>query len=118
MSPLPQFSKRKVAINVDEYFNPWPENIQLSMRNRTYKQGLHFGGSAPFVRRLSGQSLKFSAYGKYADPRLYRQKDNDAEASAESQDEIPLFKDKNSLAWASFSVNVAIARKSLQVRTF
>ncbi|KAF6220627.1 hypothetical protein HO133_003060 [Letharia lupina] len=43
-----------------------------------------------------------------------QKEDNDAKAPAESQDdEIPLFEDEDSAAWASFSLNVAIARKSI-----
>ena len=71
---------------------------------------------------LSRQFIWLRTLGKYTDPRLSRQEDNDAKAPVETpDDEIPLFEDEDSVAWASFSLNVAIARKSLssvQVRTF
>ena len=50
----------------------------------------------------------------YADPCSSSWQDSDAEAPPESRDDqIPLFDDEDSAAWASFSSNVAIASKSL-----
>lgn len=61
-------------------------------------------------------------WGKSADLRLSRQQDSDIEASVECQDDdLPLFEDEESAAWASFSLNVVVVHKSLssvQVRTF
>lgn len=77
-------------------------------------------GSAPVVC-MSRQHLCLMASGICADLNLSRQKDIDANVPESQDDEIPLFEDEDSAAWASFSSNVAIARKSLssvQVRTF
>ena len=81
----------------------------------------NWADNAP-LNYLSRKLIWLRTLGKYTDPRLSRQEDNDAKAPVEiPDDEIPLFEDEDSVAWASFSLNVAIARKSLssvQVRTF
>lgn len=94
-------------------------SIMVFTKNHTAEAST-LARSAPIVG-LAKQLLWLRTSEKYADPRLCRKEDNDAKAPAESQDdEIPLFEDEDSAAWASFSLNVAIARKSIssvQVRT-
>ena len=68
------------------------------------------------VFSLDAQHVFFglSAMGEYADLKSYRQNDGGVKAPIECHDEeIPLFEDEDSAAWASVSLNVAIARKSL-----
>ena len=58
--------------------------------------------------------MKASFQGQYADVWLSRWQVDDAEAPVDSLDgQIPLFEDEDSAAWASFSLNIAVARKSL-----
>ena len=74
--------------------------------------GVRSAKSSPWTRNISFVGL--SAWGEYADPKSSRQNDGGVKAPIECQDEeIPLFEDEDSAAWASFSLNVAIARKSL-----
>ena len=74
--------------------------------------GVRFAKFSPWTRNISFVGL--SASGKHADPKSYRQNDGGVKAPMECHDEeIPLFEDEDSAAWASFSLNVAIARKSL-----
>ena len=58
--------------------------------------------------------IGLSATGEYANLKSYRQESGAVRAPIELFDEeIPLFEDEDSAAWASVSLNVAIARKSL-----
>lgn len=55
-----------------------------------------------------------SAMEEDADLKSYRQNDGGIKTPIECHDEeIPLFEDEDSAAWASVSSNVATARKSL-----
>ena len=74
--------------------------------------GVRSAKSFPWTRNICFVGM--SAMGEYADLKSYRQNDGAVKAPIECHDEeIPLFEDEDSAAWASVSLNVAIARKSL-----